>query len=968
MSITLKQLIKLYILQKNAHLYSNDLSLGFSAIKEYEHEYKKLMADVEYESSDMMASFLFENQPDIPFVLFKPKSATEQQPAPLIIHTHGGPNVYMDKKKFHAEIAYFISHGFVVACPNYRGSTGYPDIGEDPEEWKKWETMSRDKHHIYGPQDVFTVTKFVQKMPYIAKEKIYLRGGSFGSFINAHLLAEIKKGTYESIFKGAHLSGGVKYPIPSSMPEDIPLLITHSIKDSIAPFSDARIFMEKMLQKQLSFELEGVVLDNIQTFVSHSGDHHLIDPELQLEEGGSSAYMELVTYLQYTTEFIDALVHERKYQLIDSYDQFKLVMTDKDSEADPASEVLQRVYSYQQTRLSAQKRVLENNIFSSKSSLNGCLTQDRTYGPTCSLLKLQLRKHFTGHIKTDLTTYLQNHFTPVNWSVDRNRLTEAGNTILSDETFVEQMVQVIENEERLLRQYPDHMVMYHTAEPNSLQLYTFINLWLEILRNQPIHELPVIKELRLYDFMKNTFDDVKVFLLKMRQLRISEEVVFNNIPGFPERAIACNPALISNSHSTASSSFWWYFNAKENDRAPIETIIKDMLKMLGIYSQERMDRYLQLFGKEKERLDKSPQALLQQILVPYSIAEKSVYVCQIWGEEFKSNNINLASPKIIRELINDPILFEQKLRKNQQAFTNFDECDDFGDIKHGFNYSNFLQLRYLPRNNKEIITYSYFRSLNAHQQFVTALSQLIREDYADFLAYGSTLPDFVLQDAEATKQTLMSQTRLGIFNPKKRLNLYAFEVQQQELYKGLVQNPNKELYGGIIELTQENKAKLQERLRAVNGKESSHSVFTFSLCLYLKGYTYYDLLKEASAAVFLNDKLLPQYRKNAEETVKFIMEMVDLFSIPSAIKNVAISSANYHKLYDLLRGRAHKYEYNPQKHQFIQPAGRHHYYEDYLFGLELTSAINSVLMHARLAKKFGYGDDVDSAMERIYSA
>ncbi len=961
MPMTLEQLVKLYILQKNAHLYKNPKEQQL-----FELECITLMSGIDFEKSDMMAPALFENQPNIPFVFVKPKNATIETPSPLIIHTHGGPNVYMSKDSFHAEIAYFISHGYTVACPNYRGSTNYPEQGDDPEGWKEWEALSEGKHHIYGPEDVYAVTKFVCAMPFIDKDKIYLRGGSFGSFINAHLLAEVKQGTYENIFKGAHLSGGLKYPVPSTMPEDVPLLITHSVHDHIAPYADARIFMEKMLQKQLSYEAEEIILDNLQTFISLSGDHHLINPQLKVDHNGSDDYLELVTYLQHTTSFINTLRQGKKYQPIDSYDQFKSVMSDKDKDEDPAQEVLQRVYAYQLTRQLAQKELEEESADSSpRTSDMQSVKNTPYYGPTCALLKLQLGTQFTGNIRTDLLTYFKDHFAPIDWTEGRNKLTDAGSRILGNAEFVEQMVQVIENEERFLQQNSNHVAIYHTAEPNSLQLYTFINLWQAILKNQPIRTLPVIKELRLYDFMKNTFDEINVFLLKMR-LRRQPNDIFNNTPGFPERAIACNPSLISNAHSTASCSFWWYFHAKENDRAPIADVVADMLKVLGIYSKERMERYLHLFKREKERLGNAPQALLQQIFVPYNIAKESAYMCQIWGEEFKHNSMQLDSPCVMKELTAAPELFEEVLRTNKNAFTNFGDCEGFGDTVNGFKYANTLQLRYLPRNDKDIATYSYFRSPKAHQNLVHALGKLIREDYADYLAYGNSLPTFILKDAKTAKQTLISQSRLGMFQPKERFNLHAFEIQQQELYKGLVQNPSKELYGSIIAIPQCHKVKLQERLREINGSESKHPVFLFSLCSYLKGYTYYDLLKEAAEAAFLHDKISPDYKKYAQENYHFIMEMIELFSIPSSIKEVKISGEKYSQFYRLMQENIRNHQYNDEKHQFIQPASAQ-YYDRYLFTIELTSAVTCVLKHARLAKELGYGHNIDSALEnQIY--
>lgn len=953
MSMTLEQLVTLYILQKNAQAKNNTLE----SKKLFADEYQRLMKDTPFESSDGMAPALFKNQPQIPFVLFVPEHNAAQPLAPLIIHTHGGPNVYMDKNKLHAEIAYFISQGFVVACPNYRGSTGYPEIGDQPLAWKNWEHECEDKYHIYGPQDVYAVTKYVQEMPFVDREKIYLRGGSFGSFINAHLLAGVKKGIYEPIFKGAHLSGGVKYPIPASMPDDVPLLITHSVQDDIAPFKDARIFMEKMLQKQLSFEAEDILCNNLQIFISQSGDHHLIDPELQLHDEGCDAYYELSEYLSHTTHFIHALADNRKYQPVDTYDQFQAIMADKDPVIDPAHEVLQRVYGYQLSRQLTQRTL-------PKERTHVQTTESPLYsGPTRALLKLQLGEDFTGNLKTDLTTYLKGHFQPINWSSTsrrREKIGDAGLQICANSDFFKQIIRAVEQEEAFLQQHPNHMVMYHTAEPNSLQLYSFINLWQAILTNKSITALPVIQELRLYDFMKKAFDDVDVFLLKMRRRKSNQEI-FNNTPGFQERAIACNPSLISSAHTTSSSSLWWYFNAKENDRTPTEKIIRDMLKLLGIYSEERVARYIQLFNREKNHETSLTQALLQQIFVPYDIAVRSAYLCQLWGEEFKENKINLASPNTIKELINDPIALEQKLRTHQRVFTNFGDCEGFGDTQDGFNYANSLQLRYLPRNHKDIVSFSYFRDQGAHQEFVTALSQLILEDYADFLAYGSSLPDFIIPEAETSKQELINQSKLCFFRPKSRVNLHAFSLQQQELYNGLIQNPSKELYGGIIEITQENKAKIQEELRKMHdGNISLHPIFSFSLCRYLRGYTYYDLLKEAAIATVLNG-YSEEFNKHAQSNYQFVMEQIDLFSIPSSIKQHTMIGEAYAQLYRLFYDRLRTYKFDSQKHQLNQPNLLCE--EGYLFNLELNSAIEAVLKHARLAKEFGYGHNVEQRIE-----
>lgn len=200
MAITLKQLAKLCILQKNFHA-NGDI--------EYINFYDSLTQELGIKKENIMASSLFDDQPEIPFAFFKAENAIDNNN--LIIHVHGGPHVYFDIDNRHAEVAYFLSQGYTVACVNYRGSTSYPEIGGDPEGWKRWEIKSKGKHHIYGPEDVYAVAKFCQQIDRVVFDKIFLRGGSFGSYINSQLLRQVKLGKFENIFSGVHLSGGLNY-------------------------------------------------------------------------------------------------------------------------------------------------------------------------------------------------------------------------------------------------------------------------------------------------------------------------------------------------------------------------------------------------------------------------------------------------------------------------------------------------------------------------------------------------------------------------------------------------------------------------------------------------------------------------------------------------------------------------------------------------------------------------------------
>lgn len=97
MPMILSQLVKLNILQKNK--LENPAIPFFRCV--FDVEFRALTKDVGIVAEEVMAPALFAGQPKIPFVLFKPKAASPQTLQPLIIHTHGGPHVYMEKTNCH---------------------------------------------------------------------------------------------------------------------------------------------------------------------------------------------------------------------------------------------------------------------------------------------------------------------------------------------------------------------------------------------------------------------------------------------------------------------------------------------------------------------------------------------------------------------------------------------------------------------------------------------------------------------------------------------------------------------------------------------------------------------------------------------------------------------------------------------------------------------------------------------------
>ncbi|KTD50271.1 Prolyl oligopeptidase family protein [Legionella quinlivanii] len=965
--MTPQTLIELYIKQKN--------KARFSTSKIFQEGYKKAFqeatADVEIVASDEFAPPLFEGQPSIPFVLFKPKTVNAERPAPLIIHTHGGPNVYMSKDNLHAEIAYFLTHGFVVACPNYRGSTDYPVEGKEKEDWLKWKDLAKDKHHIYGPQDIYAVTQYMLAMGFINSPKAILRGGSFGSFINAHLLAQVKKGIFENLFSGAHFSGGVKYPHASSMPTDIPILITHSEKDDIAPYSDAQIFMEHLLLQHLSIQIEGKDTAALQTYVATRGDHHMIDPDLGVGLiYNPTSLAELTSYIIYTTSFVHSLVDGNTFQNVDCYDQYKQLMSNRAEKPEDQAylivnqaRIVERLRATPFTEEPPQPEPAPFDKLQSASS----------YTPTTGLLKLYLGDHYTGDVRTDFTWFLKHCFRPVNWTATKEVLTDAGKQMLENEQFVDQIVTMIEREKSFLAEHPDYVPLYHTAEYSSMQLYCFINLWIKTLRAELTNRLSTITEMRLVNFIKNSIDNIDIFLLKWRRLHSNGET-FNNILGAPDRIAACNPSSISNSHSTASSSLWWYFKAAYGERTPFDELFGDFFRILEIYSPQRCARYKHFFERAYHGLQGKPQALMQQIFLPKKLAHKKSYMCQIWGEEFSHNDMELSSPNSLELLRSDPEQFEMKLREQKHAFQNFGNCPGFGDTDNGFKYAGLLQNRWMAGELEGVVIYSHFRDEKQHQAFVAELSELVLEDFSDFLANATDLHDSVIPGTYQTKLRLYEEW--GLFKRPTRVSDHLFYKQQLQLFRGEVENPQGKTFELIFQVDRDSKIKMQERLRQTNGGDpGSKQVFIYSLCRYLKGYTYYELLEEiAKKAILepeenLKKKYPPDYLRFAPNNYPYFMSMVQQFSTPDAVEAYDLSSNGYHEFYklchDKIRGLSYRDSGKDESDFFLETSKGTCYAVD-LWDMELWTAIECALRHARLCKEKNNGHDVRSRVERLY--
>lgn len=101
-----------------------------------------------------------------------PAGASKENPAPLVVLSHGGPFV-RDTWGYDAQVQFLASRGYAVLQPNYRGSTGTTWMFTDEELWD-----FRAMH-----DDVTAATQALLKTGLIDRDRVAIMGGSFGGYL-----------------------------------------------------------------------------------------------------------------------------------------------------------------------------------------------------------------------------------------------------------------------------------------------------------------------------------------------------------------------------------------------------------------------------------------------------------------------------------------------------------------------------------------------------------------------------------------------------------------------------------------------------------------------------------------------------------------------------------------------------------------------------------------------------------------
>jgi alpha/beta superfamily hydrolase len=655
---------------------------------------------------------LFPQQLEIPCILFAP----EKTNGTLIVHTHGGPKVEMTVDSLHAEIAYYLSYGDTVLCPNYFGTYS------DDEETKR--NLPRG-----AVQDVIAAAAYC-KGNIDGIKSVFLRGGSYGSCVNAHILRYIKLGRMENLFSGVHLMGGLKYPAAHEIPDNIPIFIAHGAKDEICHVENAARFALQLLYAGHK---------NVQTFIAPHGDHHMMLPTVHklTAQEADQAREDTRQYLAASTAFTMQVSRTGKATITEPKQQIQalealLMGLTGNAIAEKRSELLQLTADFNQPLTFISHNPTPVVEFK---------------GPTMAHLRLVLGDDFVNDPANNLKRFFRENFNPVAWPDRAKKIPGIGAQIAGDERFIGQLVPMIYAEEHHLASRPNSIVMYHAAPGHGMRLYMFINIWLALLRGESVDK---ILTMRLFDQLTSSHPLIQGFLVAMRQQwqdTDRSKTLFNYIKGFQERALAASPYLTAGRHNSAVCSLLWFYNPhllSTPNTVPYKKVIAQFLKVLGIHSEALTTRFKELFDLDEveSTTNDTQQTMLQQVFIPVEDIDNCAYMCQMWGVEYAGTPDELTMPSNLVKFAQDPKAYETRLVDLDNAFTNPEGLEYWGrrNFDPKFKYSDFLQMRSILYPGQHRTIHSYIRNPERADAFMGQILPDILWAFGDFLTMGKSIP------------------------------------------------------------------------------------------------------------------------------------------------------------------------------------------------------------------------------------
>ena len=116
---------------------------------------------------------------NVPALLFKPNNSSDQLP-PGIIVMHGGPT-WLFQQLWYPIFQHMASRGWVVLCPNYRGSTGYGQT---------WQTANRFDLGGGDTRDIVAGAEYLISTGLVNPKMIAVTGRSYGGYLTMTCLTQ----------------------------------------------------------------------------------------------------------------------------------------------------------------------------------------------------------------------------------------------------------------------------------------------------------------------------------------------------------------------------------------------------------------------------------------------------------------------------------------------------------------------------------------------------------------------------------------------------------------------------------------------------------------------------------------------------------------------------------------------------------------------------------------------------------
>ena len=115
----------------------------------------------------------------VPAVLYRPRSASADHPAPAVVLAHGGPGG-QNRRGYSAMVQHLVNHGYVVLAANNRGSSGYG---------KTFFHMDDKAHGEADLRDIVAGGQWLREQDWVADDQVAVMGGSYGGYLTAAALA-----------------------------------------------------------------------------------------------------------------------------------------------------------------------------------------------------------------------------------------------------------------------------------------------------------------------------------------------------------------------------------------------------------------------------------------------------------------------------------------------------------------------------------------------------------------------------------------------------------------------------------------------------------------------------------------------------------------------------------------------------------------------------------------------------------